>query len=26
MQRMREAIAGGGFAAFQSDFADRYKK
>lgn len=26
MQRMRDAIAVDGFAAFQSDFADRYKK
>ncbi|GAA0863341.1 tRNA guanosine(34) transglycosylase Tgt [Sphingopyxis soli] len=26
MQRMRDAIAAGSFAAFQSDFADRYRK
>ncbi len=26
MQRMRDAIAAGGFAAFQSDFAGRYRK
>ena len=26
MQRMRDAIAAGGFAAFQSDFAVRYRK
>ncbi|UKK85885.1 tRNA guanosine(34) transglycosylase Tgt [Sphingopyxis sp. BSN-002] len=26
MQRMRDAIAGGSFAAFRSDFAARYKK